>query len=119
MASRSRPAVGPPPRNSSSSPRRMSSAPVPATSLLLSYEVRNRLVELPVSERLVEKTVRSFLHRLDRCCLVRERRDHEYPDGRFQLNQLRDALDPVHLRHREIHRHDVRVRLLEELNGLE
>src|SRR3981081_2984424 len=97
----------------------MSSAPVPATSFLLSYEVRNRLVELTVSERLVEEAVRSFLHRFDCCCLVREGRDHEYPYRRLQLHQLRDALDPIHLRHREVHCHDVGVRLPEELECLE
>src|SRR3981081_3147151 len=97
----------------------MSSAPVRATSFLLSYEVRNRLVELTVSERLVEEAVRSFLHSFDRCCLVRKGRDHEYPYRRLQLHQLRNSLDPIHLRHREVHRHNVRVRLPEQLERLE
>src|SRR3981081_3100908 len=97
----------------------MSSAPGPATSFLLSYEVRTILVELTVSERLVEEAVRSFFHRFDRCCLVREGRDHEYPYRRLQLHQLRDALYPIHLRHREVHRHDIRVRLPEKLECLE
>src|SRR6201996_1265026 len=97
----------------------MSSAPVPATSCLLSYEVCNRLVQLTIGERLVEKSVRPFLHCLHCCCLVRQGRDHEDPYRGFQLHQFRYALDSIHLRHGEIHRHHIRIHLPEQLDGLE
>ena len=85
----------------------------------LSDELRDRLVQLPIGERLVEKTVRPFLHRLHRRGLVRKRRDHQDPHRRLQLHQLRDALDAVHLRHGQIHRDHVRVGLPEQLDRLQ
>src|SRR5215472_844754 len=83
---------------------------------VLTHELRNRLVQLPVGEGLVEEAVRAALHRLDGGRLVRQRRDHQDTHGRLESNQLADALDAVHARHGQVHGYHIRVGLLEELD---
>src|SRR5882762_2075688 len=84
-----------------------------------SDELSDGFVQLTVGEGLVEKAVRALLHRLDRRRLVRERGDHQNPHGGLQGDQPRDALYAVHLRHREIHGHEVRVGPAEQLERLQ
>jgi hypothetical protein len=78
-----------------------------------------RVVQLAVGERLVEEAVRALLHGLYCGGLVGERRDHQDQNVRLHLDQARDALDAVHLRHGDVHGDDVGVGLPEELQGLE
>src|SRR6266699_2928567 len=85
----------------------------------LAHELCDGLVQLPVGEGLVEEAVRALLHRLHRGRLVGQSRDHEDAHRGLHGHESRDALDAVHLRHGDVHGHDVRVGLLEELERLE
>src|ERR1700739_3696965 len=46
----------------------------------LTHQIRDRFVQLPVGERLVEKAIGPPFHRFDRGGLVRQRRDYQDPD---------------------------------------
>src|SRR5215472_9514133 len=64
---------------------------------VLTHQLRDRFVQLPVGEGLVEEAVRAALHRFDGCRLVRQRRDHQDADGRLHRDQPGNALDAIHV----------------------
>ena len=78
-----------------------------------------RVVQLTVGKRLVQETIRALPHGFDGRRLVRERRDHQDQNVRLDGDDTFDALDAVHVRHRDVHRDDVRVGLAEELERIE
>src|SRR6201993_5148898 len=81
----------------------------------LAQELGDRFVQLPVAERLVEEAIRAPLHGFDSSGLVGQRRDHQDADGRFHLHQSADALDAIHVRHGDVHGHNIRVGPLEQI----
>src|SRR5215469_1795576 len=86
---------------------------------MLPQQLRDRFVQLPVGEGLVEEAIRAALHRFDGRRFVRQRRDDQDADGGLHRDQPGNALDAIHVRHGDVHGHHVRIGPPEEIERLD
>src|SRR5262249_6529943 len=70
-------------------------------------------------DRLLHEMTRSALQRRDDVLLVSDRGDHDDAGFRMRLDDAFGRLDAFHLRHGDVHEHDVRMRAVELADGSE
>ena len=83
-----------------------------------SQQLIKSIRELAVGEWLAQETVGAALHRFDGRGLVGERAHDQDQHLGLDRDQLFHALDAIHLRHGDVHRHDVRLGAAEQLHRL-
>ena len=84
-----------------------------ASVMIVLQQFADRFGQFGFGEGLAQEALGAFLERLDRGRLVGQSRDDQDADPGVEAAQLADAFEAVHLRHRQVHRHQVRAHRLE------